>query len=88
MTLSITDTQHNNAVHCAEFRALVNVKLSVIMLNVVALKDVKWKRYKTQVKKYINNNVPFWLSADVKTFPNDIVHVMPWKCMFILSMCA
>jgi hypothetical protein len=46
MTLSITDTQHNNAVHCAEFRVLVNVMLSVIMLNVViliivALNDVK-----------------------------------------------
>jgi hypothetical protein len=41
MTLSITDTQHNNALHYAEChyadcRVLFIVMLSVVMLNVVA----------------------------------------------------
>jgi hypothetical protein len=26
-------------------------------------------------------------SADVKPLSNDIVHALPWQCMFALSMC-
>ncbi len=42
MTLSITDTQYNNAVryaewHHAECRVLFTVMMSIIMLNVVVL---------------------------------------------------
>jgi hypothetical protein len=45
MTLSINDTQHNNALHYAEClyadcRVLVTVMLSVIMLNAVMLSVV------------------------------------------------
>jgi hypothetical protein len=40
MTLSMSDTQHNNPIHCghyyyAECRGLFTIMLSVIMLNVV-----------------------------------------------------
>jgi hypothetical protein len=37
MTRSITDTQHNNALHYAECHALFFVMLNVILLNVVML---------------------------------------------------
>ncbi len=45
MTLSISDTQHNNTMPCtecryAEYRILFSIMLSVIMLNVVMLSVV------------------------------------------------
>ncbi len=48
MTLSLSDTQHNNALLCAECRypkchVLFAVMLSVIMLNVVMLSVIMLK---------------------------------------------
>ncbi len=37
MTLSITNTQYNNALSYAEFRILYIVMLSVIMVNVIIM---------------------------------------------------
>ena len=47
---SITDTEHNNALHCAEFllaecRVLFIVMLSVVMLNVIMLSAVAPSRW-------------------------------------------
>ncbi len=46
MTLSISDTQHNNALPCtechyAEYRVLLTILLSVILLNVIMRSVVK-----------------------------------------------
>jgi hypothetical protein len=30
----------------------------------------------------------FWPSADVKPTSNDQAHVVPWLCMFALSVCV
>ncbi len=30
----------------------------------------------------------FWPSANGKPMSNDLVHVMPWQGMFVLSMCT
>jgi hypothetical protein len=45
MTLSMSDTQHNNPIHCAHYyyaecHVLFTIMLSVIMLNVVMLSVV------------------------------------------------
>jgi hypothetical protein len=29
-----------------------------------------------------------WSSPDVKPMSNDLMHAMPWQCMFALSMCV
>ncbi len=33
------------------------------------------------------NHSSYWHSADVNIMYNDLVHVMPWQCMFVLSVC-
>jgi hypothetical protein len=40
MTLSITDTQHSNALHYADCHILFIVMLSVFMLNIIMLNVV------------------------------------------------
>ncbi len=33
-------------------------------------------------------NLSFEPKADVKPMSNDLAQVMPWQCMFALSMCV
>jgi len=35
---------------------------------------------------FICNIIAFWPSADVKPIGNDLMHAMPWQCMFALSL--
>jgi hypothetical protein len=64
MTLSISDTQHNNTLayaecHCAECRVLLTIMLSVIMLSVFALciecryAECRYAEYHSAIRLYL-----------------------------------
>jgi len=59
MTLSISDTQHNNTLayseyHCAECRILFSIMLSVIMLSVFALCiECRYAEYHSAIQLYL-----------------------------------
>ncbi len=51
------------------------------------LKLWPWPCTRARAHTHTHTYTCFWPSADIKPMSNDLVHVMPWHCMFALSTC-